>query len=229
MASSDERRGEQQPGILRRNHWPKELAGAITAVLLAIIVVSHLVTTDRAALLYSDGDSLVNVLVVHSEAPSPHTAPSAFSRCSRVQAQETALNSRRSSRPRPTTAQAFPRLVIVAAAAEPDASVACVTQWVEESGRTGAGQFWAVRAPKAYLDDPRQLVQVDHRLNGYAWLVNRSDFEPGAVSFLVADEQSYPFVLPADASTDDAAQISCGRYPIIDFGTTTLPIGPLRS
>ena len=39
------------------------------------------------------------------------------------------------------------------------------TDWVDASGRTGAGQFWTVRLPKLHLDDPSQLVQVDHRLN----------------------------------------------------------------
>lgn len=40
-----------------------------------------------------------------------------------------------------------PRLA--AAAQAPDADLTCVTDWVDASGRTGAGQFWTVRLPKA--------------------------------------------------------------------------------
>src|SRR5690606_27451455 len=85
---------------------------------------------------------------------------------------------------------------IVAAATAPDADLACVVRWADASGRTGAGQFWTVRLPKAHLADPRRLVQVDHELRGYAWLVNRDDFAVGEVSFLVIDGQSVPFALP---------------------------------
>lgn len=121
----------------------------------------------------------------------------------------------------------IPRLAI--AANEPDADLACVVDWVEESGRTGAGQFWTVRLPKTHLADPRDLVQVDHRLRGYAWLVNRDDFAVGEVSFLVTDAQSPAFDLPGGMSMTDAATVACGRYTILDFGDRSLPIGPLRS
>ncbi|MFC8681793.1 hypothetical protein ACFT30_09745 [Microbacterium ureisolvens] len=121
----------------------------------------------------------------------------------------------------------MPRLAV--AAHTPDADRECVVDWVEQSGRTGAGQFWTVRLPKTHLDDPRGLVQVDHRLRGYAWLVNRDDFAVGEVSFLVLDGQSVAFDLPGDASVEDAELIACGRYTIADFGSQTLPIGPLRS
>lgn len=118
-----------------------------------------------------------------------------------------------------------PRLT--AAAAQPDPDLACVTDWVDGSGRTGAGQFWTVRLPKLHLDDPGRLVQVDHELNGYAWLVNRHDFDVGEVSFLVEDAQTVAWSLPVHADPDEV--ITCGRYRILDFGDTSLPIGPLRS
>lgn len=118
---------------------------------------------------------------------------------------------------------------IGSAANAPDADLACVVDWSEQSGRTGAGQFWTVRLPKTHLADPRGLVQVDHRLRGYAWLVNRDDFAVGEVSFLVIDAQSPAFDLPAGLSMADAELIACGRYTIADFGRATLPLGPQRS
>ncbi|MEZ3161865.1 hypothetical protein AB1K54_15220 [Microbacterium sp. BWT-B31] len=112
----------------------------------------------------------------------------------------------------------------------PDADLACVVSWVEASGRTGAGQFWTVRLPKTHLSDPRALVQVDHRLNGYAWIVNRDDFTVGEVSFLVLDDQSVPFDLPGGRTLDEAGLVSCGRYTIADFGAGgAVPLGPQRS
>lgn len=122
-------------------------------------------------------------------------------------------------------ALSVPRLV--AATAEEDPDLACVTGWVNASGRTGAGQFWTVRLPKLHLDDPARLVQVDHELNGYAWLVDRRDFDVREVSFLVEDAQTVPWSLPVPAVPDEV--VDCGRYRILDFGGTSLPIGPQRS
>lgn len=119
----------------------------------------------------------------------------------------------------------IPRLA--SAANAPDADAACVTDWVDASARTGAGQFWTVRLSKLHLDDPSQLVQVDHQLNGYAWLVNRADFDAGTVSFLVEDAQTVEWDLLIQAIPDDI--IECGRYRILDFGETRLPLGPQRS
>ena len=118
---------------------------------------------------------------------------------------------------------------IAAAANAPDTDLACVVDWTEKSGRTGAGQFWTIRLPKTHLADPRGLVQVDHRLRGYAWVVNRDDFIVGEVSFLVTDAQSPPFDLPGGAAMEDAELVSCGRYTIADFGDEVLRLGPQRS
>lgn len=137
---------------------------------------------------------------------------------------------------RPTAAIAAVVLVVGAginvprlasAASAPDADVTCVTDWVAASDRIGAGQFWTVRLPKLHLADPSRLVQVDHQLNGYAWLVNRSDFAASGVSFLVEDAQTVAWDLPIQALPDDV--IACGRYRILDFGDTALPLGPPRS
>lgn len=113
------------------------------------------------------------------------------------------------------------------AAQQPDPDLACVTDWVDASGRTGAGQFWTVRLPKLHLEDPSQLVQVDHQLNAYAWLVNRTDFAVGRVSFLVEDAQTVQWDLPESAVPDEV--IDCGRYSILDFGAADLPLGPAHS
>ena len=122
----------------------------------------------------------------------------------------------------------IPRLVQAASAADPD--LACVVRWTDASGRTGAGQFWTIRLPKAHVSDPRSLVQVDHELRGYAWLVNRDDFAAGEVTFLVIDAQTVAFALPGGRQlTDASAVVDCGRYTIVDFGDDPLPIGPLRS
>ncbi|PRB18253.1 hypothetical protein [Microbacterium sp. MYb62] len=118
-----------------------------------------------------------------------------------------------------------PRLASVSAGSDPD--LTCVTEWVNASGRTGAGQFWTVRLPKMHLDDPARLVQVDHELNGYAWLVNRTDFDVDEVSFLVEDAQSVAWSLPAPAAPEEV--IDCGRYRILDLGDRTLSLGPPRS
>ncbi|MCT1478618.1 hypothetical protein [Microbacterium sp. p3-SID336] len=118
-----------------------------------------------------------------------------------------------------------PRLA--AAAAAPDRDLRCVTDWVDASGRTGGGQFWTVRLPKLHLQDPARLVQLDHALNGYAWLVDRTDFDVGEVSFLVEDAQTVPWVLPAGAVPEAIAE--CGRYRILDFRGSPLRIGPAHS
>ena len=116
----------------------------------------------------------------------------------------------------------IPRLS--AAAQAPDADLTCVTDWVDASGRTGGGQFWTVRLPKLHLDDPARLVQVDHQLNGYAWLVDRADFAVGAVSFLIEDAQTVAWQMPVSAVPEQI--IDCGRYRILDFGDALLPLGP---
>lgn len=123
----------------------------------------------------------------------------------------------------------LPALAQVASQRHPNDDVACATGWVADSGRIGAGQFWSVRAPKTYADDPAQLVQVDFQLGSYEWLVNRTDFDVGAVSFLLTDDTSIPFELPAGVDVADADTVSCGRYTILDFGEPILPLGPPHS
>ena len=108
-----------------------------------------------------------------------------------------------------------------------DASVGCVVDWVDASARTGVGTFWTVRAPKAYLADPRRLVQVDWQLNGYAWLVDREDYLADRASFIVASDEGGPVAVPA--GLPEPERIECGRYTILDYGSAVLEIGPAHS
>jgi hypothetical protein len=104
-----------------------------------------------------------------------------------------------------------------------DQSIACVADWIDDSGQTGAGQFWTVRAPKAEIRDPRQLIQVDSTLNGYSWLTNADDFQRAEVSFVLVDEQSVAFDLPESL---DVKSVGCGRYTILNFAPAHLTVGP---
>lgn len=113
------------------------------------------------------------------------------------------------------------------AAHAPDADLACVVDWVDASDAVGAGQFWTVRLPKLHVEDPSRLVQVDHRLNGYAWLADRADFDSRTVTFLIGDEQSTPWELPMSAPATEV--IECGRYVIFGFVPEELPLGPAHS
>lgn len=123
------------------------------------------------------------------------------------------------------SAVSVPRLA--ASATQPDADLVCVTDWVEESGATGGGQFWTVRLPKLHVDDPARLVQVHSNLDAYGWLVNRTDYVGvDEVEFLVESDADGGWILPPAASPDEV--ILCGRYRILDFRTDPLPIGPLR-
>jgi len=115
----------------------------------------------------------------------------------------------------------------VSAAQHPNTDLACVNEWVSASGQTGAGQFWTVRLPKLHLDDPSRLVQVDHQLRAYAWLVNQADFTPGEVTFLIEDAQSSPWSLGTNAQPMQV--IACGQYTIYDFSPLALPLGPPHS
>lgn len=119
--------------------------------------------------------------------------------------------------------------VVTTAATRDDADLDCVVDWVDRTDRIGAGQFWTVRAPKAHLDDPTQLVQVDHTLRVYEWLTNRVDTAAGDVSFLVQDAATSAFVLPDGIDLADAQQVACGRYTIYDFAPRQLALGPPRS
>lgn len=111
---------------------------------------------------------------------------------------------------------------LVSAINRPDRDLACLTSWVDRSGRTGAGQYWSVRLPKAHIEDPRRLVQVDALMQPYDWLVDRSDASVRAVSFLVVDANSEPYVLE---TRRNPRLVGCGRYQILDFGTPVLALG----
>lgn len=112
---------------------------------------------------------------------------------------------------------------LATATARPDTSIQCLNDWVTASGRTGAGRFLTIRGPKAYLERPKQLIQVDSRFRQYDWLVNRSDYDERFVSFVVSDASVGAPRLPSIAATP--VMIRCGRYTITDFGKPVLRIG----
>ena len=122
-----------------------------------------------------------------------------------------------------------PRMMAGVALSNSNPSLKCVTNWINASGRVGAGQYWTVRAPKLHLKNPRQLVQVDYHLNPYTWLVNRADYENVSVTFLITAAEQFPFDLPKDLRNVRTTKIKCGTYTITDFGGTQLPLGPPHS
>ena len=109
-------------------------------------------------------------------------------------------------------------------AARADPGIRCVDAWVTASGRTGAGLFQTIRGPKAYLPDPRRLVQVDATLHAQPWLTDRADYDVARVSFLVTDTASPAIAVPPSAPVP--AVVRCGRYRILDYGAAVLPILP---
>ncbi|WP_415854210.1 hypothetical protein [Sinomonas sp. G460-2] len=111
-----------------------------------------------------------------------------------------------------------------AAVVDPD--IVCVDAWIAASHRTGAGGFWTIRGPKAYLGEPDQLVQVDQTFGAYPWLSDRTDYANAKVSFVLTDNAHPAPVLPPVARTAPQSTVQCGRYTITDFGTALLPIGP---
>lgn len=221
-----------------------EPPGALAALLVAALLALSIVRTARST---STGERLVAasgwvvplLVVVGAIALGTHAArylqPVVFAPVLSLVAAPAA---RRLSATAARTAVAAASVALVvggvlgilrlaAAVQRPDADLDCVTSWVAASHRTGAGQFWTVRLPKAHLDDPSRLVQVDHRLNGYAWLVNRTDLDAGAVSYLVEDAQTVPWDLPVDVTADRI--VPCGRYRILDYGDRRIPLGPAHS
>lgn len=118
---------------------------------------------------------------------------------------------------------------IAAATQRTDSSISCLTSWVTASHRIGAGRFFTIRGPKAYLADPRQLVQVNKSFDGYLWLVNREDYAVQRVSFVVSDTTTAPPAVHPIPGAPLPTVTTCGRYTITDFGAPALPIGPLTS
>ncbi|MEA5453457.1 hypothetical protein SPF06_01855 [Sinomonas sp. JGH33] len=111
-----------------------------------------------------------------------------------------------------------------------DADVRCVDAWVSASHRTGAGRYWTIRGPKAYLAEPNQLVQVDDAFNAYPWLTDRDDYRNvPAVSFVLSDDRYPAPPLPSAARGLPHETVACGRYTITDFGQDVLAIGPAHA
>lgn len=110
--------------------------------------------------------------------------------------------------------------IVVTRATDPD--LQCVVRWVDQSERTGAGQFWTVRGPKAYIADTSRLLQVDNNLQPYDWLINRAETPSQGVTFLLTGPRDTPFVLPPELTDSVRNVLPCGRFTILDFGATEL-------
>jgi hypothetical protein len=118
--------------------------------------------------------------------------------------------------------------ITAAVAATPDADIRCLDAWITSSGRTGAGLFQTIRGPKALLQDPRRLLQVDRDLRAVPWLTDRADYTVTRVSFLVADPSNPAFSTGSAGPAPRA--INCGRYRVLDWGRpvlAVLPSGPI--
>ncbi|UCR87920.1 hypothetical protein [Mycetocola spongiae] len=101
----------------------------------------------------------------------------------------------------------------------PHPDIGCVLDWAGAHGGTGAGEFWTVRAAKAYAEDPADFIQVGATWLPRPWLVNRSDYDGVEVSFLIT---------PAWAAAPDIAGVhatraaECGAYALWDLGATPI-------
>lgn len=192
---------------------------AATSLVGLVALLSPVLTTVGVLVLGAQADRylqpwlfllVLGVIVAADALPSPATLPARAGRMVAGAAAVLALAL--------TAAVSAPALA--RSASTLDADLKCVVDWVNASGRTGAGQFWTVRGPKAYLDDPRRLIQVDHRMEFYEWLVNRADLSGrGQVTFLVEGPRTVPFELPLTVPDVDAPRIDCGAYVIVDYGT----------
>ena len=123
---------------------------------------------------------------------------------------------------------AMPRLLPDAKASRTDIDLACVVSWVQTSDRIGAGQFWSVRGPMAHLDDPSRLVQVDSNFNRYHWLINRAVDAATSVNFVIQTNRDPAFSYP-NGEAPPSTQVNCGRFQILDFGDSKIPLGPPRN
>lgn len=220
--------------------------GWVAALLLAALLVFAVVRTVRAD---SRGERLVAasawvlpvLVVVGAIALGTHAArylaPAMFAPLLALVASAPALSARMpKAASRTLIAVGTVALLVagglsiprgVAQATAVDTDLVCATEWIDESGQFGAGQFWTVRLPKLHLADPAQLIQVDHALNGYSWLVNRADFDTKTVTFLIEDAQSQNWSLGATGLSIDV--VECGRYTIYDLTPDELPLGAPHS
>lgn len=113
---------------------------------------------------------------------------------------------------------------LTAASKSGDPSIQCVVQWVTASGRTGAGEFWTVRGPKAYLHDPTQLLQTTNTLAPYPWLVNKFDDTSAYISFVITSSSDPPLHFPGFPPPKQGATTTCGRYTITDYWPSTFTL-----
>nr|WP_066516189.1 hypothetical protein [Curtobacterium ammoniigenes] len=86
-----------------------------------------------------------------------------------------------------------------------DRSIACVDAWVGQSHEYGAGEFWTVRGPKAYLAQPDRLIQVDTQ-QGCVPVAGQPVRLPCAHGLVHGEQPGEPAVRIACEGTNAAAQ-----------------------
>ena len=110
---------------------------------------------------------------------------------------------------------------LVQTATKSDESIACAVSWINDRKLPGAGQYWTVRAVKAAISNPRNLLQTDESLAGYSWLTTADDFKVKKIFFTISDAQSPPF----EIAREPTSRIKCGRYAIADYGLQPIRVG----
>lgn len=106
-------------------------------------------------------------------------------------------------------------------ARQPTASIACAVRWVSTHDQYGAGQYWTIRAVKAYSPDPRRLIQTDANGAPYAWLSNTADLRQHTVSFSINSSASGPL---GAAFSDPQSTVRCGDFTIATYASA-IPLG----
>lgn len=125
--------------------------------------------------------------------------------------------------------------LVIAAAAVPSTPAAiaeasddaCLTQWVDSHDEIGVGQYWTVRAAKAYSAHPSRLLQVTYTLHPYEWIVNRIDFRGvDRASYVVTGGSAGDAALlkAADAEARPESVATCGRFTITDYGAPVIVV-----
>lgn len=105
---------------------------------------------------------------------------------------------------------------LAATASRPTPSIACAARWVTTHNEYGAGEYWTIRAIKAYSPDPRRLIQTDANAAPYVWLSNAADLDQQTITYSITSNASDPlgtgFPTPRQVTT-------CGTYTINVYAT----------
>lgn len=96
----------------------------------------------------------------------------------------------------------------------------CLSAWIDGRDISGAGQFWTIRAMKAYGDDTINLKQIKASLEIHPWLINLADYDDKSLSYVLRDGHSRGFDKLVAKLGEPAALVDCGSFEIYDYGNT---------